>query len=208
MPADVLVRLARARLARRVAGGLDRDHDAEPVAASCDHLLLPARRALGCCLRLGVFHRRSGQLRRGIPEVGLDIGHSGIGGSRGCQLLRARPMGATRVDELVVDHADRGARRARLLPQTVLLALSPQRESPAYRDMPSKLDLAAILAAVACGVLVIEHGHQIFTDAPAGMDRPDLAVAACPDNDNMPYPASCLSFLQGEPALQIRRGRT
>jgi len=72
--------------------------------------------------------------------------------------------------------------------------------------MASKLDLAAILAAVACGVLVIEHGHQIFTDAP--MDRSELAAAACPDNDNMPYPAGCLSFLQGEPASPVPRGRT
>jgi hypothetical protein len=40
------------------------------------------------------------------------------------------------------------------------------------------------------------------------MDRSDLAAAACPDNDNMPYPAGCVSFLQGEPASQVRRGRT
>jgi len=74
--------------------------------------------------------------------------------------------------------------------------------------MASKLDLAAILVAVACGVIVIEHGHQIFTDAPGRMDRSDLAAAGCPDNDNMPYPASCLSFLQGAPAPQVRRGLT
>jgi hypothetical protein len=72
--------------------------------------------------------------------------------------------------------------------------------------MASKLDLAAILAAIVCWVLSIEHGNHIFTDLPTRTERSDLA-AACPDNDNMPYPASCLAFLESEFASQVRRGR-
>jgi hypothetical protein len=73
--------------------------------------------------------------------------------------------------------------------------------------MASKLDLAAILAAIACGVLIIEHAHQTFTDLPMRTERSNLAAAACPDNDNMPYSAGCLAFLEGELPSQVRRGR-
>jgi hypothetical protein len=68
--------------------------------------------------------------------------------------------------------------------------------------MASKLDLAAIVVA-ACGMLSIEQGNHIFTDAPTRTDRLALAAAAdCPDNGNMPYPASCIMFLEGKPAAQ------
>ena len=73
--------------------------------------------------------------------------------------------------------------------------------------MASKLDLAAIVAAV-CGMLSIEHGYHIFTDVPTRTERSALAAAAdCPDNDNMPYPASCLIFLEGKLASEVRRRR-
>ncbi len=73
--------------------------------------------------------------------------------------------------------------------------------------MASKLDLAAIVAAV-CGMLSIEHGNHIFTDVPTRTERSALAAAAdCPDNDNMPYPASCLIFLEGKLASEVRRRR-
>ena len=68
-------------------------------------------------------------------------------------------------------------------------------------QMASKLDLAAIVAA-ACAMLSIEHGNYIFTDVPARTDRSALAAAECPDNDNMPYPASCLIFLGGEARIR------
>ena len=69
-------------------------------------------------------------------------------------------------------------------------------------QIASKLDLAAIVAAV-CGMLSIEHGNHIFTDAPTRTERSALAAAAdCPDNDNMPYSASCLIFLERK--LEIR----
>jgi hypothetical protein len=70
-------------------------------------------------------------------------------------------------------------------------------------QMASKLDLAAIVAA-ACAMLSIEHGNYIFTDVPARTERSALAAAECPDNDNMPYPASCLIFLEGKPASEVR----
>src|SRR3979411_3516372 len=71
--------------------------------------------------------------------------------------------------------------------------------------MASKLDLAAIGAA-ACWMLSVEHGHPIFTDVPTRTERSALAAAAdCPDNDNMPYSASCLIFLEGKLESEVRR---
>jgi hypothetical protein len=69
--------------------------------------------------------------------------------------------------------------------------------------MASKLELAAIVVA-ACGMLSIEHGNRIFTDVPTRTERPALAAADCPDNDSMPYPASCLIFLEGKLASEVR----
>ena len=72
-------------------------------------------------------------------------------------------------------------------------------------QIASKLDLAAIVAAV-CGMLSIEHGNHIFTDASTRTERSALAAAAdCPDNDNMPYSASCLIFLEGKLESEVRR---
>ena len=71
--------------------------------------------------------------------------------------------------------------------------------------MASKLDLAAIGAA-ACWMLSVEHGNHIFTDVPTRTERSALAAAAdCPDNDNMPYSASCLIFLEGKLESEVRR---
>ena len=73
--------------------------------------------------------------------------------------------------------------------------------------MASKLDLAAIVTA-ACWMLSIEYGNHIFTDVPTRTERSALAAAAdCPDNDNMPYPASCLIFLEGKLASEVWRRR-
>jgi hypothetical protein len=70
-------------------------------------------------------------------------------------------------------------------------------------SMVSKLDLAAIVAA-ACGMLSIEHGNHIVADVPAHTERSAPAAADCPDNDNMPYPASCLISLEGKRASEVQ----
>src|SRR3981189_3260417 len=73
--------------------------------------------------------------------------------------------------------------------------------------MAPKLDLAAIVAA-ACGMLSIEYGNHIFTDAPVRTERSALAAAAdCTDHANIPYPADSLLFLGGDLASEVRRPR-
>jgi hypothetical protein len=67
----------------------------------------------------------------------------------------------------------------------------------------SQLHLAVIVVSVVGAVLWIEHGHRVVIDAPAHTDLASLApAAACPDNDTMPYSASCIAFLQGGPAAR------
>ncbi len=74
--------------------------------------------------------------------------------------------------------------------------------------MTSKLELAVIAAAIACGLLIIERGHHIVVDVPTRAERSALAAAAaCPDNDTMPYPASCLAFLKGNRVSEVGRRR-
>ena len=61
----------------------------------------------------------------------------------------------------------------------------------------SKLDLAVIVAVIAAAVW-IEHEHRIVIETPEPADFTSLASAAvCPDNDTVPYSASCIAFLQG-----------
>jgi hypothetical protein len=61
----------------------------------------------------------------------------------------------------------------------------------------SKLGLAVIVVAVVGGALWVEHGHRIDIEAPPPADVASLArAAACPDNDTMPYSASCIAFLE------------
>jgi hypothetical protein len=60
----------------------------------------------------------------------------------------------------------------------------------------SKLDLAVIVAFIGGAVLWIEHEHRVFIDAPAPAEAAVPAPASArPDNDNVPYSASCLAFL-------------
>jgi hypothetical protein len=69
----------------------------------------------------------------------------------------------------------------------------------------SKLGLAVIVVAVVGGALWIEHGHRIVIEASPPADLALLArAAACPDNDTMPYSASCIAFLEGGPATQFQ----
>jgi hypothetical protein len=51
-----------------------------------------------------------------------------------------------------------------------------------------KFDVAVILIAIAAGMFWIEQGHRVIIDAP-------VAAAACPDNDNVPYSAACMEYL-------------
>jgi hypothetical protein len=69
-----------------------------------------------------------------------------------------------------------------------------------------KFDLAAILIAAAIGgVIWIERDQQIVIDAPAADVAP--VTAACPDNDAVPYTASCIAYLKGSTDVTIH-GRT
>src|SRR5262249_50229485 len=72
-------------------------------------------------------------------------------------------------------------------------------------SMASKLDLAAIVAA-ACGMLSIEHGNHIVADVPAHTECAPPGAAVCPDNENTPYPGSCLIFWEGKRAPGGRHG--
>jgi hypothetical protein len=86
-------------------------------------------------------------------------------------------------------------------------------------DAPTPSELAATPAAKACpdndrgpysadclaflkGDSDPPAGWQIVVVRTAAMPayeskRPDLSAAACPVNDNMPYPPDCLRFLSG-----------
>lgn len=69
----------------------------------------------------------------------------------------------------------------------------------------SKLGLAVIVVAAVGGALWIEHGHRIVIEAAPPADPASLArAAACPDNDTMPYSASCIAFLEGGAATQLQ----
>jgi hypothetical protein len=62
-----------------------------------------------------------------------------------------------------------------------------------------------IVGALAGAALWIEHGHRIVTDAPTATELDALAASrACPDNENMPYTAGCLAFLQGSAGSEPR----
>jgi len=60
----------------------------------------------------------------------------------------------------------------------------------------SKLNLA-IIAAIACGGMIwVERGHHISTDAPTSTELDTRAAAvACPNSDSMPYTVTCLVFM-------------
>jgi hypothetical protein len=72
----------------------------------------------------------------------------------------------------------------------------------------SKLDLVVILAAAAGGLLWIEQGHRIVTDAPTPAElAARTAAEACPDNENVPYSAGCIVFMQGRAVAADQRWR-
>ena len=67
--------------------------------------------------------------------------------------------------------------------------------------MVAKLGLAMIAAAIGCGWLMwVEREQRISIDAPTPAETAlRIAVAACPDNDNVPYTPNCLAFLGSGP---------
>jgi hypothetical protein len=68
-----------------------------------------------------------------------------------------------------------------------------------------RLKLAVILLAIAGGMFWIEQGHRVVIDAPV-VAAASVAAAACPDNDNVPYSAACLEYLNVpvEPTSALR----
>ena len=62
----------------------------------------------------------------------------------------------------------------------------------------SKFDALVIAAAFAGGMLLIERHHRVVIDPPAQVElAAHTTAAACPDNDNVPYSARCISFMEG-----------
>jgi|EndMetStandDraft_3_1072993.scaffolds.fasta_scaffold60808_4 hypothetical protein len=72
--------------------------------------------------------------------------------------------------------------------------MAPPNDAMTSGRSVSKFDLALIVIAVVGGALWIEHGHRIVIDAPT-RSEPAASQPACPDNDNVPYSASCIKFL-------------
>ena len=67
-----------------------------------------------------------------------------------------------------------------------------------------RLNHAAVIVAIAGGMLWIEHRHQIVTDAPTSAELDARAAAtACPDNENVPYGENCIVFMQGGEIVEI-----
>ena len=71
----------------------------------------------------------------------------------------------------------------------------------------SKLDLAIIAAAIFGGAILIEGGHRVVIDAPAQADTVMRMPAACPHNDNVPYSAACIAFLEGRAPVGTLSGK-
>ena len=61
----------------------------------------------------------------------------------------------------------------------------------------------AIVAAVAVGMLWIEHDHRIDLATSASADDTP-ATAACPDSDSVPFSADCIAFIEGGVSSNIR----
>ena len=54
-----------------------------------------------------------------------------------------------------------------------------------------------LLAAIAGGVLWIEHAHRITIEASAPAELAGRDAAPCPANESVPFSADCLTFIQG-----------
>lgn len=62
--------------------------------------------------------------------------------------------------------------------------------------VPSIGRRAVITAAAMCGLMWVERGNRVSIDAPISAEITLRAAAsACPNNDSVPYTASCLAFM-------------
>jgi hypothetical protein len=66
-----------------------------------------------------------------------------------------------------------------------------------------RLDVAVIVVAIAGAILWIEHGQRIDLETSADATHAASAGAVCPDNENVPYGADCIRFMQGAPAPDV-----
>jgi hypothetical protein len=73
----------------------------------------------------------------------------------------------------------------------------------------SKLNLA-ILAAVAGGVIWVEHAHRIKIEMspPPPAERAGVKAAACPENESVPFSADCMKFIEAVVHADIRSRAT
>jgi hypothetical protein len=63
-----------------------------------------------------------------------------------------------------------------------------------------------LLAAIAGGMLWIEHAHRITITAPTPVEASAQPAQACPANESVPFSPECMAFIQGtyQPA-KLRR---
>jgi hypothetical protein len=62
-----------------------------------------------------------------------------------------------------------------------------------------------LLAAIAGGVLWIEHAHRITIEPSAPAELAGRDAAICPENESVPFSADCLAFIQGT-GVQVQSG--
>lgn len=69
----------------------------------------------------------------------------------------------------------------------------------------AKLDLVVVVAALAGGLLWIEHANRIKIEMPAEIAPQAARAAACPENESVPFSADCMLFIQGGVRSDVRR---
>lgn len=69
----------------------------------------------------------------------------------------------------------------------------------------TKLDLA-VVAAIAGGLLWIEHSHRVVIGTPAAAEVAPSPTSVCPDTDDVPFSADCLAFIGGGMPPKSRSG--
>jgi hypothetical protein len=73
----------------------------------------------------------------------------------------------------------------------------------------SKLSLV-ILAAVAGGMVWIEHAHRIKIEMspPPPAELAGVKAAACPENESVPFGADCMKFIHAVVEVDVRSRAT
>jgi hypothetical protein len=54
-----------------------------------------------------------------------------------------------------------------------------------------------VLAAIAGGMLWIEHAHRITIEASGPAEVAGRDAALCPANESVPFSADCMAYIQG-----------